>query len=68
MRRVRTRDERQRKLAWLAAAVGTAAAAAVAGFVYYRKKLDQEAARLADVLNVRPGFVIVEVEIGRAHV
>jgi ubiquinone/menaquinone biosynthesis C-methylase UbiE len=67
MRRVRMRDERQRKLAWLAAAVGTAAAAAVAGFVYYRKKLDQEAARLADVLNVRPGLVIVEVGAGNGQ-
>jgi ubiquinone/menaquinone biosynthesis C-methylase UbiE len=54
------------KLAWLSAAVGSAAAAAtVLGVRYYRRKLDTEATRLSEVLNLVPGMTVVEVGAGK---
>jgi ubiquinone/menaquinone biosynthesis C-methylase UbiE len=67
MKQVRIHNDQKRKLVWLAAGLGTAAAATILGVRYYRKKLDEEAERLGDVLNLRPGKVIAEVGAGKGQ-
>ncbi len=58
----------KRKLAWLSASLG---AAAVAGVVLrlrrYRRKLEAEAARLSEALNLKPGAMVAEVGAGKGQ-
>jgi ubiquinone/menaquinone biosynthesis C-methylase UbiE len=67
MTRVRIHDDQKRKLVWLAAALGTAAVTTVVGVRYFRKKLDEESARLGDVLNLSPGQVVAEIGAGKGQ-
>ena len=67
MRRVRIHDDQKRRLAWLAAVLGTAATATILGLRYYRTKLDAEAVHLAEVLNLGPGKIVAEVGAGKGQ-
>jgi ubiquinone/menaquinone biosynthesis C-methylase UbiE len=62
------RKQKIAKLACLSVAVGSAAAVAtILGRRYYEQKLDQEATRLSELLNLAPGMTVVEVGAGKGH-
>lgn len=67
MTRTRKCRARDRRVAWFLAAFGTAATATILGVRYVRAKLDAEAERLANVLNLAPGQVIAEIGAGAGH-
>lgn len=55
---------RARTLGWLFAGAGAAAAATVLGLRYYDRKLDEEAARLSEILHLVPGKTVAEIGAG----
>lgn len=55
----------QNKLRWLLAGAGVAGTATILALRYYDRTLDEEAARLSDILNLAPGKTVAEIGAGR---